>query len=200
MLNPNTLDLTMNTAGYNSRVPQMAGLLARCLRLPCALLLILSVPCFGADWSTPVHQLAQKIVADTGPGAVSLTFSNRSSLTRMDVDAVQAALITQVAAAGVRLVNPEQASVVVQISLSENLQKYVWVAQVQQGSDSKVEIVSVERLDTPAPIHEPVQLTIRKILAWSQDERILDVAVIDSSPPSVIVLDPNKVAIYALQQ
>jgi hypothetical protein len=200
MLNPNTLDLTMNTAGYNSRVPQMAGLLARCLRLPCALLLILSVPCFAADWSTPVHQLAQKIVADTGPGAVSLTFSNRSSLTRMDVDAVQAALITQVAAAGVRLVNPEQASVVVQISLSENLQKYVWVAQVQQGSDTKVEIVSVARLDTPAPIHEPVQLTIRKILAWSQDERILDVAVIDSSPPSVIVLDPNKVAIYALQQ
>src|ERR1051325_6381724 len=168
MLNPNTLDLTMNTAGYNSRVPQMAGFLARCLRLPCALLLILSVPCFGADWSIPVHQLAQKIVADTGPGAVSLTFSNRSSLTRMDVDAVQAALITQLAAAGVRLVNTEQASVVVQISLSENLQKYVWVAEVQQGSDSKVEIVSVERLDTPAPIHEPVQLTIRKILAWSQ--------------------------------
>ena len=200
MLNPNTLDLTMNTAGYNSRVPRMTGLLARCLRLPCALLLMLSLVCFAADWSTPVHQLAQKIVADTGPGAVSLTFSNRSSLTRMDVDAIRAALITQLTTAGVRLVNPEQASVVVQISLSENVQKYVWVAEVQQGSDSKVEIVSVERLDTPAPIHEPVQLTIRKILAWSQDERILDVAVIDSSPPRVIVLDPNKVAIYALQQ
>ena len=76
----------------------MAGLLARCLRLPCALLLMLSLVCFAADWSTPVHQLAQKIVADTGPGAVSLTFSNRSSLTRMDVDAIQAALITQLTA------------------------------------------------------------------------------------------------------
>jgi hypothetical protein len=190
----------MNSAGYNSRVPQMTGLLPRCLRLISALLLFVSISAFAGDWSAPVRKLSQKIVADSGPGAVSVDVSNRSSLTKTEVDAIRAALIAQLTAAGVRFVNPEQASVVVQISLSENLQNYVWVAQVQQGADAKVEIVSVLRMDTPAPVHEPVQMTIRKILAWSQEDRILDIAVIDSSPPSVIVLDPNKVAIYGLQQ
>jgi hypothetical protein len=190
----------MNHAGYNSPVPQMPGLLPRCLRLLSGLLFALSLCAGATDWSPPVHQLTQKIVADTGPGAVSLDVVNRSALGKTDVDTIRAALTLQLNAAGVRLVNPEQASVVVQVSLSENLQNYVWVAQVQQGSDSKVEMVSLPRVDTPAPIHEPVQLTIRKILAWSQEEKILDVAVVDSSPPTVIVLDPAKIAIYGLQQ
>ena len=190
----------MNRAGYNSAVPYMTGLLSRWLRLVSALVFVLSLGAFAGDWSTPINQLAQKIVADTGPGAVSLELVNRSSLNKSDLDAIRSALTGQLSSAGVRLVRREQASVVVQVSLSENLQNYVWVAQVQQGSDSKVEIVSVARVDTPAPIHEPVQLTIRKILAWSQEERILDVAVIDTSPPHVIVLDPSKIAVYGLQQ
>jgi hypothetical protein len=190
----------MNSAGYNSPVPYMTGFSSRWLRLVSALVFVLSLGAFANDWSTPINRLAQKIVADTGPGAVSLDLVNRSSLNKSDLDAIRSALIGKLNSAGVRLVPREQASVVVQVNLSENLQNYVWVAQVQQGSDSKVEIVSVARVDTPAPIHEPVQLTIHKILAWSQEERILDVAVIDTSPPHVIVLDPGKIAIYGLQQ
>jgi hypothetical protein len=190
----------MNSAGYNSPVPYMTGLLSRWLRLVSGLVFALSMAAFASDWSTPVDQLARKIVADTGPGAVSLDVLNRSSLKTSEVDAIRSALIGKLNSAGVRLIGREQASVVVQVSLSENLQNYVWAAQVQQGSDSKVEIVAVARVDTPAPIHEPLQLSIRKIFAWSQEERILDVAVIDTSPPQVIVLDPGKIGIYGLQQ
>ena len=188
----------MKNAGYNSPVPHMPSSWPRCLRLLCALL-VLSAGGFASDWSGPIRQLTQKIAAITGPGAVSLQVMNRSSLSQADVESIRVALGEQLNANGTRLVNPEQASANVQVGLSENLQNYVWVATIQQGTESKTEIVSVPRVDAPPPIHEPVQLTIRKILAWSQEEPILDVAVVDTSPPQVVVLDPGKIAIYGLR-
>jgi hypothetical protein len=187
----------MKTAGYNSPIPQMPKPSQLSPRLLFALL-ALSACAWANDWSTPIRQLSQKIVAATGPGAISLDFVNRSSLSSGDSGTIRISLSQQLEAAGIRLVKPEQASATVQVVLSENLQDYVWVATVQQGAESKVEIVSTARVDNPPPIHEPVQLTIRKIQAWSQQDPILDVAIIDSSPPQVIVLDPGKIALYSL--
>ena len=188
----------MKNAGYNSPVPHMVSFSSRCLAVLSALL-ALSVSAIASDWSAPVRQLAQKIAAVTGPGAVSLQVVNRSSLSKADVDSIRMGLGEQLTATGARLVNPDQGSATVEVGLSENLQNYVWVATIQQGTESKTEIFSVPRVDVPPPIHEPVQLTIRKILAWSQEEPILDVAVVDTSPPQVIVIDPGKIAIYALR-
>jgi hypothetical protein len=176
----------------------MRSSLLRHLRVFVILVLAFSSCVWAGDWSGPVTQVAQKILADTGPGAISLEIVNRSSLSTADVDSIRAGIGQHLAAGGVRLVAPDQASATVQIALSENLQNYVWVCTIQQGSDSKVEIVSLPRADTPPPINEPAQLAIRKIQVWSQDQRILDVAVIDSSPPQVIVLDADKITIYGL--
>ena len=188
----------MNTAGYNSPVSRMRSSLIRHLSVFVMVALAFSGCARAGDWSGPVSQLAQKILADTGPGAVSLEIVNRSSLSAADVDSVHAGIAQQLTAGGVRLVAPEQASTVVQVTLSENLQNYVWVCTIQQGSDSKVEMVSPPRTDTPPPINEPAQFTLRKIQVWTGDQRILDVAVIDTSPPQVIILDAERIAIYAL--
>lgn len=180
----------------------MFNLLRRSSRLVVSLLVLpfLYGPIWASDWSALERQLAQKIAAITGPGAASLDVVNRSSLSQTDVDGIRNALRNQLSAAGLTLVNPDQAAATVQVSLSENLQSYVWVARIQQGNNQPaVEIVSVPRVDPGTPIREPAVLLIRKIQLWSQDDRILDVAVIDSSPPHVIVLDLNKLAMYALQ-
>jgi hypothetical protein len=188
----------MRIASYNSLVPHMSSFRPGRLRL-LPLLLFVSAACSRAtDWSTPVDQLVAKVVATSGPVAASFEVVNRSSLNQADVDTIRTALAVQLNAAGVRLVKPEQANGAIQVILSENLQSYVWIATIQHGSESKVTIVSAPRVDAPAPIHEPAQFTIRKIQAWSQDEQILDVAIVDSSPPQVIVLDPKKIAIYGL--
>jgi hypothetical protein len=179
----------------------MFSLLRRSSRLVSLLvLLFLLGAARAADWSAPEQQLAQKIAAIIGPGAISLDVVNRSSLSQADVEGIRAALNTQLNGAGLTLVNPEQAAATVQVSLSENLQNYVWVARIQQGSNQPaIEIVSVPRIEPGTPIREPAVLLIRKIQLWSQEDRILDVAVIDSSPPNVIVLDSDKIAFYALQ-
>ena len=187
---------TMNNAGYNSQVPQMPSVRPGCLRLLSVLLFALAGSALATDWSTPVNQLVAKIVAAGVPAAVSLEVLNRSSLGQADLESIQMALADQLSAGSVHLVKAERAAGAIHVTLSENLQSYVWIATIQQGSEPKVVIVSSPRVDLPALIHEPVQFTIRKIQVWSQEQDILDVAIVDSSPPQIIVLDPEKIAIY----
>jgi hypothetical protein len=189
----------MNKAGYNSLVRQMLSSRPSRLRLLPVLLFALAVYASANDWSTPVNQLVAKILAASGPRTASLDVVNRSSLRPGDVDSIRTAISAQLSASGITLVKPEQATDEIQVTLSENLQNYVWIATTKQGSESKVAIVSALRVNESAPIYEPAQYAIRKIQAWSQDEPILDVAIVDSSPPQVIVLDPDKIAIYGLR-
>src|ERR1700722_12346928 len=53
------------------------------------LLLGMAFAAHAADWSGPEQQLARKIVAVTGPGAVTLTAENRSSLGKRDSEVIQ---------------------------------------------------------------------------------------------------------------
>src|ERR1700752_1286383 len=52
-------------------------------------ILPLTMMAHAADWNAAEQQLARKIVAVTGPGAVAVTVENRSSLERRESDAVQ---------------------------------------------------------------------------------------------------------------
>ena len=49
----------------------------------------LAIVSVATDWSGPEQQLARKIVAVTGPGAVALTVENRSSLGKRDSEIIQ---------------------------------------------------------------------------------------------------------------
>jgi hypothetical protein len=156
----------------------------------------------ATDWSVPEQQLATKIVAVTGPGAVALTFENRSSLGRRNTDIVENGLRAVLEQAGIRLVRPEQAAATVFIVLSENPGSYVWVAQIQQGqSDSAVVMVSASRTGGTAAGHDAMPMSLRKTLLFSQDAPILDVAVVqeDAAPTRIATLDGEKVSIYRLQ-
>lgn len=190
-------------AVYNSHIAEMfissPGFPRRSICLLVALCFYLTPACFAADWRAPEQELARKIAAATGPGAVALDVANRSSLIKKDADEIGRGLRVQLEALGVRAVNPEQAAATVEISLSENLQNYVWVAEIHQGAgEFSVVMVSAPRLDPVLFVREPAPMTIRKIPLWAQEERILDVAVLEeaSGPSHIAVLDPENVALY----
>lgn len=145
-----------------------------------ALLLVatLITSSFAANWSQPEQELARKIAAVTGPGAISFDLRNQSSLSRKDVDEITRGLRGQLEAAGLRFVTPEQAAASIAITLSENLQNFVWVAEIHQGTNEPViVVVAFPRSTTASALHEPSPLIIRKTPLWSQEDRILDVAV-----------------------
>ncbi len=151
----------------------------------------------ATNWSAVERDLASKIAAATGPGAVSFNATNRSSLTASEADAIAAEIRGQLNASGVRVVTPDQAAASVQVTLSENVQGYVWVAQVQQGNNAPaIIIVPAARRGPAAQVHEAAPLAIAKLPVWSQEAQMLDVGVIDS-PPRVIVLEPERIVLYS---
>jgi hypothetical protein len=196
----------MNRTVYNPRIVlfEMLIFLLRFLRALGLLLLIgllgRTSLAYAADWSDPEAQLASKIAAATGPGAVALDIVNRSSLAQADLERISHGLRTRLAAAGLRLVTSDQAAATVRITLSEDLRNYVWIAEIHQGSnESSVVMVSMPRAGALAPTGETSAILIHKALLWTQSARILDVAVIDGNPTHMAVLDAERVAIYRLQ-
>jgi hypothetical protein len=171
------------------------------LRLSFVVLGLASVA-VATDWSGPEQQLARKIVAVTGPGAVALSVENRSSLGKRDSEIVQNGLRGALEGLGLHFVKADQSAATVAIFLSENPASYVWVAEIHQGAgESSVVIVSLPRPAGAATSHESVPLSLRKISLWTQDEPILDVAVLEEGAAAmrIAVLDAEKVSLYRMQ-
>jgi len=199
----------MCTAVYNSDIPEIIRKsVNRASRSACMSLIFLAALLGGsllsraADWNPAEQQLARKIVAATGPGAVLVTFENRSSLGRRDSDAVKNGIRSALEQLGIRFVKAEQAAATVTISLSENPTAYVWVAQVRQGAtDSTVTMVSVPRSGRSTVARDSMPISLRKTLLWSQDEPFLDLAILEENgtPTHIAVLNAEAVNLYRNQ-
>jgi len=155
----------------------------------------------GADWGESLRQLAQKIAAATGPGAVAIFFDNRSSMGRAEAERARRELTSDLDGLGVKSSDESAAVATIHATLSENLGSYVWVAAVAQGgAEAGVFMVTSPRrvTDFGAPPSSNA-VTIRKTLLWIQPEPILDAVLVANagSAATLIVLDAGKVAIYS---
>jgi hypothetical protein len=196
---------------YNSAIPDVSpntairGLISRYFPSVAQFLFVilgLVAVSYAADWSGPEQQLARKIVALTGPGAVAITFENRSSLSRRDSEIVENGLRSSLEELGLRFVVEEQSAATIKISLSENGSSFVWVAEIRQGAgQSEVAMVSTPRAEGSIGPRDSVPPTLRKIPLWSQSDPILDVAVLEenTAPSRIAVLDPGKLSLYRMQ-
>ncbi len=192
------------SAAYNSRILGMLtpspSRFAGSLLFALALLFV--VPSSAQNWAVAEEQLAAKIKAVSGTGSktMALEVMNRSSLSPAMTDDIRRNLLTQLAAAGARLVAAEQATTLVRVSLSEDLQNYLWIAEVRQGANAPaIVMVSLPRPAALSVEPEPSAMVLRKFPLWSQQERILDVAITDGNPARMLVLDGSGLASYRLQ-
>ena len=181
---------------YNSRNPTMVSPLSRWVSLVLALCIFPQAG-FGAEWHQLSDQLAPKISAVTGPGVVALEIENRSSITPADVEQIRSELKSALSTAGIKIWQPEQASATIRITLSENLQNYVWVVEIQQAAEERSLLI----VSAPRPASgiggqnaRPLALQVTRLI--SRPEPVLDVAVIEGSPRRLLVLGRDSVTIY----
>ncbi len=188
---------------FPSSVNRASRMVSLCFAMQLGLaVLTLTIATRAADWSGPEQQLAHRIVAVTGPGAVALTVENRSSLGKRDSEIIQNGLHAALEGLGIRFVSVEQSAAAVAIVLSENPASYVWVAEIRQGtSEAAVVMVSVPRPANSMMPHDSVPLSLRKTSLWTQASPILDVAVLEenATPTRIAVLDADNVSVYRLQ-
>jgi len=182
---------------YNARNPPM--LISVGVSRAAICLLLLAGVAFATDWQAPASQLAQRIAGITGPGAVSVTVTNRSSLSPPEVDDIRRKLVSELAGYGVQSAASDQAAASVQVSLSEDLQGYLWVGEVHQGTSEPVIVMVTVPGPVKASEDRSAPLTIQKSLLWSDENRILDVALIAGTPAHMIVLGDEKIGLYRLQ-
>jgi hypothetical protein len=191
---------------YNQRIPHMRARTSSGLRLGwltsffLATVFLPSSLCASSLGDT-ARQLAHKIAAAAGPGAVALEVTNRSSLDDKSVREVRSALEAQLHVEGVYTTKAEQAMGTVEVVLSESLREYVWTAEIVIGSDEKrVALVSLSRSTTGTPFAAALPIVLKTTLLFAQEQPMLDVALVEMSGVSrLIVLDNGMVAIYRHQ-
>jgi hypothetical protein len=184
-------------------VSRAQRLLPRLRRLTRFLVLFFScvLAAKAADWSIPEHQLALKIVAATNARVVSISFENRSSLGRRESEIIQNGLRSTLETMGVRFAASDQGVTSITITLSENVNSYVWVARITTSAEE----LSVVMVSAPRPAggatHDSVPMSLRKTSLWEQNDRILDLAVLEENavPTRIAVLGSERVSIYRVQ-
>lgn len=175
-----------------------------------ATLSIFAALCFAAasasganSWNDAAGELAHKIASHTGtPAGMALSVRNLSSLGDSDVAEVRRALRAQLRGLGLRSVARQRATVEVRVTLSENSQGYLWVAEIQRGETREVKMISVPRMKGGAPVASAETLVIRKVPLFAAEEPILDLALVNNATevgPSMLVLQPERIALFKKQ-
>jgi len=155
----------MKSARYN---PPQRMMDKRCLAV--ALLLVFLFPTArAANWEQPAGELAKQIAALAGPGPVRLTIRNDSSLAASEIPAIRRLLERDLRGFGVVTGGSESATLI-RITLSENLQGGLWVAEVVEGTETRVTMLPVSLGSTVSPAGGGPSLTLRRTLirCWTR--------------------------------
>jgi hypothetical protein len=125
----------------------------------------------------PARELVRRIAASLPVGTrVTIEVRNQSSLSEDDASALRATMAGELSARGLRTAGEGSAAASVTVTLSENVQGYVWVAQILDGDDSAVLLQSVPRENAVAAAPESKKIVLRKELLWSGPAHILGAA------------------------
>jgi hypothetical protein len=93
-----------------------------------------------STWSKPAADLASQIAEAMGPGQAHLAVRNLSSLQAAEIPAIRKLLVQELKSRGVLASGVESANSI-QVTLSEDLLDGLWVAEINEGSASKVVMI-----------------------------------------------------------
>jgi hypothetical protein len=162
------------------------------------LLLAWSALCRAADpWDAPTAELAHQIAALTGPGTITLTIRNNSSIPTDEIPAIRRSLLNGLTTLGITVRAGTDAATIIRVTLSQSARAGLWVAEVQQGPETRVAMVSVANA-APAAKPQGTPVLLRKTLLLTQADPILDAQLVPLTPgaPSLVVLSADQIAIY----
>jgi hypothetical protein len=156
-----------------------------------------------SDWTNALGSLADKIAAVTKRGeSLSLEVKNMSSLGAADVNGLHDVLVTDLSRRNRRITKESPADATLQVTFSESVGGYVWIAEILDGVKENVVMVSVTPPNQKASGPE-ASITLHRKLIWEQEARIVDFGILaeDSTGEAsmLIILDAGKLSFYRLQ-
>ena len=127
----------------SARAIKMASFLGWLMLALAALPAAAGFPAPGnTPWDQPAAALADQISATLGPGQAHLTLRNLSSIAADDLPAIRRVLEQDLGNHGITLSSDEAANQL-RITLSENAHERIWVAEVIEGTETRIAMVTL---------------------------------------------------------
>lgn len=150
----------------------------------------------AANWDQPVAALARQIAALTGPGPVELVLRNQSTLSADELPQIRRMLEQDFRPLGI-VPGGSDSATQIRVTLSQNLQGGLWIAEVREGAATRVTMLPVRLNASPAERGGPA-LTLRQATIITETDPVLDAQVFSSPDEQrLVVLEPQQVLVYA---
>lgn len=170
----------------------------------CLLLANVAMPLAGqtsnplpANWNEAVHSLVEKVLAAlAGSHSITLDVNNISTLPSANASAIQQAVMDELGRHGIRI--DATAETRVKLTLSEDPEGYVWVAEVHRGEESQVAIVPASKVSGAGNGLAP-SMTLHRTVLWTQPEAMLDFSAtpaLDGQRTMETALTADRVLLY----
>jgi hypothetical protein len=143
-------------------------------------------------WDQPAAALVGQIADILGPGQARLTVRNLSTIPDGAIPAIRRLLELDLKERGVTVSGAESANSI-RITLSESAENRIWVAEVAEGDEAQVAMVSLKP-ERPQQAPAAGALLLRSELVITERAPVLAALEISNS---LVVLEPQAIVIYA---
>jgi hypothetical protein len=144
-----------------------------------------------SPWEQPAANLAEQVAEILGPGQARLTILNMSSIPTEQIPEIRLLLEQDLKTHGVVASGAESANSI-RVTLSENARERLWVAEVMEGDQARVAMVSLEA-GAARQLEPAGGLTLRKrTLLITAD----DVLALLETPNGFVALEPEEIVIF----
>ena len=151
----------------------------------------LSASAAPSPWDQPAAKLAEQVAEILGPGQARLTIRNMSSMPNEQIPAIRLLLEQDLKTHGVLASGAESANAI-RVTLSENVREGLWVAEVVEGDETRVAMVSVE-VATARQVAPASGLTLRKQTVLTTGDAVL--ALLET-PNGLVAVEPEEIVIF----
>ena len=144
-----------------------------------------------SQWEQPASQLAEQVAGILGPGQAQLTIRNLSTLPASEIPTIRRLLEQDLKAHGVVTSGAESANLI-RITLSESARERMWVAEVVEGSETRVAMVHFD-LTRAQEAQTMDGLTLRKQVVLTSRKPILGAF---ETAERLIAIEPEQIVVY----
>ena len=139
------------------------------------------------------NDLVQEILSRSGsPATMTVSFQNVSQMKPDLQEAAQSSIFAGLRNAGVRVVQPGMALAELTVVFSEDRQSDVWIAIIRQGTNRRLVMKKVPRIEPSTAPRSPA-LILHANSVWQQDQPVLDFYFDNHN---LVVLEATEVAFY----
>lgn len=182
----------MKHAGYNP--PQRMTSSMRLVFAMAAVVWLLPAA-HAANWEKPAADLAKQIAGLAGPGPARLVLRNNSILGASEIPAIRRLLERDLRGYGI-LPGTSDSATLIRVTLSENLRGGLWVAEVEEGTETRLAMLPVS-LTAVSPAGGSPNITLGRTLVLTQTAPVLDAVLFSADGEQrLVVLEPERIVVY----